>query len=91
MKNLVENKIVNIEALKQSLTEMCNNSIFEDKEHINDIVDKFVVQHVEIPAAKQAGLDHLSADIYDCIDNVDELRDTQRDFVDEITDKLGLN
>lgn len=84
MSNLIINKVVNIEALKERLCLEFDHTMCDDPSDFDELVDEFIVQNVEIPAAEQAGVGHLTANIYEIIDNVCELRDLQRDFVDQL-------
>lgn len=84
MQTLVNNKIVSIEAVKQALHQEFSTCNFDSKEDASNAIDEFIQQKIEIPAAEQAGLEHTSADIYEIIDNVDDLRDLQNEFVNEV-------
>lgn len=76
---------VNIKHLKNALVDECSN--YSDMSSFSDFVDEWVQLNIEIPMAESAGLDKIKDSIYDYIDNVNELRDLQNDFVSEILEK----
>lgn len=82
---LFTGKTVNIKHLKNALADECSN--YSDTSNFSDFVDEWIQLNIEIPMAESAGLDKNSDSIYDYVDNVNELRDCQNDFVSEILEK----
>ncbi len=78
-------EIVNIKHLKNALADECSN--YSDMSSFSDFVDEWIQLNIEIPMAENAGLDKNADSIYDYVDNVNELRDCQNDFVSEILEK----
>jgi len=78
-------KTVNIKHLKNALADESYN--YSDMSSFSDFVDEWIQLNIEIPMAENAGLDKNTDSIYDYIDNVNELRDCQNDFVREILEK----
>ncbi len=78
-------EIVNIKHLKNALADECSN--YSDMSSFSDFVDEWIQLNIEIPMAESAGLDKIKDSIYDYVDNVNELRDCQNDFVSEILEK----
>jgi hypothetical protein len=91
MKEFVNNKVVDIQALKAALQEEFKDidfKNFSETSELSDVVDIFIQDTVEIPAAEQADVIKFEADIYETIDNVNELRDLQNDFVKELEERF---
>ena len=82
---LFTGKTVNIKHLKNALIDECSN--YSDMGSFSDFVDEWIQLNIEIPMAESAGLDKIKDSIYDYVDNVNELRDCQNDFVSEILEK----
>ena len=76
---------VNIKHLKNALVDECSN--YSDMGSFSDFVDEWIQENIEKPMAENAGLDKNTDSIYDYVDNVNELRDCQNDFVSEILEK----
>jgi len=76
---------VNIKHLKNALEDECSN--YSDMSSFSDFVDEWIQLNIEIPMAENAGLDKNTDSIYDYVDNVNELRDCQNDFVRDVLDK----
>jgi hypothetical protein len=88
MTDLVNNKIVDCKKLKQMLKEEFANYPCETEEDLNYAVDEYIQDKVENLAYEQIGLDKMSGDIYDALDNVDQFRDTVMDFVRQTWDSI---
>ena len=82
---LFTGETVNIKHLKNALADECSN--YSDMGSFSDFVDEWIQLNIEIPLAENIGLNKNSDSIYDYIDNVNELRDCQNDFVSEILEK----
>ena len=82
---LFTGKTVNIKHLKNALADECSN--YSDTSNFSDFVDEWIQLNIEIPMAESAGLDKIKDSVYDYVDNVNELRDCQNDFVSEILEK----
>ncbi len=82
---LFAGETVNIKHLKNALVDECSN--YSDISSFSDFVDEWIQLNIEIPMAESAGLDKIKDSVYDYIDNVNELRDCQNDFVSEILEK----
>lgn len=78
-------KTVNIKHLKNALADECSN--YSDMGSFSDFVDLWVQENIEIPMSESAGLDKNTDSVYAYIDNANELRDCQNDFVSEILEK----
>ena len=81
---LLLGQTVNIFHLQNALEDIFNNYPLES---LNDAVDEWIQLNIEIPLAENIGLNKNSDSIYDYVDNVNELRDCQNDFVSEILEK----
>ncbi len=82
---LFTGKTVNIKHLKNALADECSN--YSDTSNFSDFVDEWIQLNIEIPMAESAGLDKIKDSVYAYIDNANELRDCQNDFVSEILEK----
>jgi len=82
---LFTGETVNIKHLKNALVDECSN--YSDMSSFSDFVDEWIQLNIEIPMAENAGLDKNTDSIYDYVDNVNELRDCQNDFVRDVLDK----
>ena len=82
---LLLGQTVNIKHLKNALADECSN--YSDTSNFSDFVDEWIQLNIEIPMAESAGLDKIKDSVYDYVDNVNELRDCQNDFVSEILEK----
>ena len=82
---LLLGQTVNIKHLKNALADECSN--YSDTSNFSDFVDEWIQLNIEIPLAENIGLNKNSDSIYDYVDNVNELRDCQNDFVSEILEK----
>lgn len=82
---LFTGKTVNIKHLKNALADECSN--YSDTSNFSDFVDEWIQLNIEIPMAESAGLDKIKDSVYAYIDNANELRDYQNDFVSEILEK----
>lgn len=89
MNELIHNKTVNVVLLVEQMKRHMLNYHTQDVTDISDIVDEFIQQNIEIPASEAAGIDFVKADIYEIIDNVDELRDAQNDFIETMLTPSG--
>jgi len=88
---LVSNKIVDVVALNNALNTRCkdtNLSKFENKQEFSDFVEDFVVENVEKVAFELENLDWYHGNIEDVVDNINEFRDAQADFVDQKWEEL---
>lgn len=90
---LVKNKIVDCAALLDSLNKKFVGNLeadFYSKEDIEIAVDEYIKEHVEQVAYEQADLSYLHSNIIidNVIDNMNEFRDTQHDFCNELAEKL---
>ncbi len=81
----IENKVVNILALEIELRSRIEGITFDDKEEIKNFIDEVVCNLVERPAYTDAEDVNFNdgGNVYDIIDNVDELRDLQNDLINE--------
>lgn len=82
--SLVNEKKIDIEALKKTLAEHFANMSFVSSAEASDAVDEFVQLSVEKPAAEAAGVDFNETDIYEIIDNVNEFRNVQKEFAENL-------
>jgi len=78
---------VNIKHLKNALADECSNLVYDSESDISDFIDLWIQLNIEKPMAENAGLDKNTDSIYDYVDNVNELRDCQNDFVSKILEK----
>lgn len=78
---------VNIKHLKNALADECSNLVYDSESDISDFIDLWIQENIEKPMAENAGLDKNTDSIYDYVDNVNELRDCQNDFVSKILEK----
>jgi hypothetical protein len=87
---LVNNKMVNCAELRVSLEARFGAlTYFDDKLEIENAVDAFIEEKVVLQAWNEIDIDENSKFLIDeIIDNIDELRDTQRDFCNELSEKL---
>lgn len=89
--NFVENKIVNVKALKLALIEELSEYSYQNRKYLKEIIDQFIVEHVEKPAFEEAGINYSSGDIEEVIENIHEFRDCGFDIVENIYDTHLIN
>lgn len=92
--NLLDGKTVNVKALKEALDkEVGKHSFYESKSDLSNYVDNFIQLNIEIPAfenlVEEKGEEATNC-IEDIIDNADDLRDCQNDYINELAEKLDL-
>lgn len=76
MTKLFSGKNVNVQALKTVLEAKIAGVNFDDKAEIQGYINEYVVDLVERPIYDESDFTHDDGhDIYDLVDNVDELRD----------------
>jgi len=85
MTTFITNKIVDIAALEKVLRERLDGMSFDDKQEATQFIDEIVCDLVEKPAydASDVNFDN-GGDIYDILNNVDELRDLQNSLIAEL-------
>lgn len=81
-------KLVNIVAMKAALINHLSEFPTHEmsRDNIYEIADEFVQLSIEMPLAEHAGWAHGDADIYDIVNNVDEMRDCMDSIVDDLSD-----
>ena len=85
MTTFITNKIVDIAALEKVLREKLDGMSFDDKQEATQFIDEIVCDLVERPAYDASDVNfNDGGDIYEVIDNVDELRDLQNSLIAEL-------
>ena len=78
---LLKAQSVNTARLTDALRIEFHDYPADDQQDLSDAVDAWIQLKVEQPLAAAAGLDAAKDDVYGYIDNVDDLRDCQNDFI----------
>jgi len=85
MTTFISRKIVDIAALATVLRERLNGMSFDDNQEARQFIDEIVCDLVEMPAYDASNINfNDGGDIYDVLDNVDELRDLQNFLIAEL-------
>jgi len=85
MTTYITNKVVNIAALELVLRERLEGMVFDDNQEARQFIDEIVCDLAERPAYDASDVNFAEGgNIYDVIDNVDELRDLQRSLIAEL-------
>lgn len=91
MTTLFKDKIVHVGELRKILTKKVDGMYFDDKTEATQYIDEIVCDLVERPMYDKCDLNFDNGgDIYDLIDNVDELRDMQNDVVSKVCEEQKL-
>ena len=78
---LLKAQSVNTARLTDALRIEFHNYPSDNKQDLSNAVDEWIQLNIEQPLAENLGLDASSSDVYEYIDNVDDLRDCQNDFI----------
>ena len=85
MTTFIADKIVDITAIENVLRERLDGMSFDDKQEVTQFIDEIVCDLVEMPAYDASNINFdEGGDIYDVLDNVDELRDLQNSLIAEL-------
>ena len=78
---LLRGQSVNTAHLASALQIEFHDYPADDMQDLSNAVDEWVQLNIERPLAENLGLDATKDDVYEYIENVDDLRDCQSDFI----------
>lgn len=78
---LLQGQTVNADHLVSALYDEFHSYPADNEQDLSNAVDEWIQLNIEQPLAENLGLDASSSDVYEYIDNVDDLRDCQNDFI----------